>query len=218
LELKLTELQVISLIIYIGALGFITLKTDFKQLLNEKRLQHRIFGAITCVFVLWLFRVSIYDGLVMHFLWLTSLTLVLGLRWAIIGASVVLLGSTIIGQESYSMFGVNGVLGVLLPIGFSYLVYMVTFHKLSRHVFVYIFLCAFFPGAISMALKMLAMSGYFYVDNMYTWDVIQYNYTQMTLLMVFPEAFFNGMTMTCLIVYKPDLVYTFADKFYIDGK
>jgi uncharacterized membrane protein len=95
---------------------------------------------------------------------------------------------------------------------------MLTFHKLSRHVFVYIFLCAFFPGAISMALKMLAMSGYFYVDNMYTWDVIQYNYTQMTLLMVFPEAFFNGMTMTCLIVYKPDLVYTFADKFYIDGK
>ena len=214
----MTGLQILSLIIFVAAVGFIAFKTDFTQLIKDKPFQHRLFGAVTCVFVLWLFRVSIYDGLVMHFLWLTSLTLVLGLRWAILGATVVLIASTLIGQESISMFGVNGLLGVLLPIGFSYLVYMLTFHKLSRHVFVYIFLCAFFPGAISMALKMLSMSGYFYLDGMYAWDVIEYNYAQMTLLMVFPEAFFNGMTMTCLIVYKPDLVYTFADKFYIDGK
>ncbi|WP_371193165.1 energy-coupling factor ABC transporter permease [Glaciecola sp. SC05] len=214
----MTELQILSLCIYLGILGFIVSKTDFKQLLKDRPFQHKLFGAITCVFVLWLFRVSIYDGLVMHFLWLTALTLVLGLRWSVIAASVVLLGSTIIGQDTWSMFGVNGLLGLLLPIGVTYLIYMISFHRISRHMFVYIFLCAFFPGAISMALKMLSMSGYFYLDGFYAWNVIEYNYAQMTLLMVFPEAFFNGMTITCLIVYKPDLVYTFEDKFYIDGK
>lgn len=214
----MTTLQILSLILFIGTLGYIASKTNFKQLVSNKSLQHRLFGAITCVFILWLFRVSIYDGLVMHFLWLTALTLVLGLRWAILAGSFVLLASTIIGQESWLMFGVNGVLGVLLPIGVTYLIYMLSFHRISRHLFVYIFLCAFFPGAISMALKMLSMSAYFYIDGMYAWNVIEYNYAQMTLLMVFPEAFFNGMTMTCLIVYKPDLVYTFEDKFYIDGK
>lgn len=214
----MTGLQVMSLVVYLSTLAFIVSKTDFKQLISDKPFQHKLFGAITCVFVLWLFRVSIYDGLIMHFLWLTSLTLVLGLRWAIIAASVVLLGSTIIGNDMWAMFGVNGVLGLLLPIGVTYLIYMISFHRISRQVFVYIFLCAFFPGAISMALKMLSMSGYFYIEGLYTWDVIEYNYAQMTLLMIFPEAFFNGMTMTCLIIYKPELVYTFEDKFYIDGK
>jgi uncharacterized membrane protein len=28
----------------------------------------------------------------------------------------------------------------------------------------------------------------------------------------------NGMTMTLLIIYKPQWVYTFYDKFYIDKK
>ncbi|WP_395342970.1 energy-coupling factor ABC transporter permease [Ningiella sp. W23] len=214
----MTTLQVISLCLYIIGLAYVCSKTNFKQLASDKSLQHKVFGAITCVFVLWLFRVSIYDGLVMHFLWLTSLTLVLGLRWALIGASAVLLASTLIGQESYQMLGVNGLLGVFLPIIFTYLVYMLTFHKMYRHLFIYIFLCAFFPGAISIVLKMLSLSGYYYLEGLYTWDVIEYNYAQMTILMAFPEAFFNGMTMTCLIVYKPDLVYTFEDKFYLDGK
>jgi uncharacterized membrane protein len=214
----LTAIQIASLVAYIALVAFVISKTPLKQIIEDKAFQHRLFGSITCVFVLWLFRVSIYDGLVMHFLWLTALTLVLGFRWAIIAGSIVLLGSTLIGQESYAMLGVNGILGLALPIGFTYLMFMLTFHKLPRHVFTYIFLCAFFPGAISMALKMLSLSAYFYVDGMHAWDVIEYNYAQLTMLMVFPEAFFNGMTMTCLIIYKPDLVYTFEDKFYLDGK
>lgn len=214
----MTELQIISLIIYLLVVGFVATKIDFTQLVKDKPFQHRLFGAITCVFVLWLFRVSIYDGLVMHFLWLTSLTLILGLRWAVLAATVVLIASTIIGQETWSMIGVNGLLGLLLPIGITYLIYIISFHRISRNPFVYIFICAFFPGAITMAVKMLSMSGYFYFEGLYTWNVIEYNYAQMTLLMMFPEAFFNGMTMTCLIIYKPELVYTFADKFYIDGK
>jgi uncharacterized membrane protein len=214
----LSALQIISVVLYVGIVAYVISKTPLKQMLQDKGFQHRLFGSMTCVFVLWLFRVSIYDGLVMHFLWLTALTLVLGFRWAIIAATVVLIGSTIIGQEPLAMFGVNGLLGVLLPVAFTYMVFMLTFHKLPRHLFTYIFLCAFFPGAITMALKMLSLSAYFYADGMYAWNVIEYNYAQMTILMMFPEAFFNGMTMTCLIVYKPELVYTFEDKFYLDGK
>nr|WP_136249541.1 energy-coupling factor ABC transporter permease [Ningiella ruwaisensis] len=214
----MTFLQVSSLIAFIVIVVYVCLKTDFKQVLEDKPFQHKLFGAITCVFVLWLFRVSIYDGLVMHFLWLTSLTLVLGFRWAVIAATIVLIASTAIGQDPIAMFGVNGLLGVLLPIFLTYAVFMLTFHRVPRNVFVYIFLCAFFPGALTMIVKMLSLSAYYWVDGFFTWDVIEYNYAQMTILMLFPEAFFNGMTMTCLIVYKPDLVYTFEDKFYIDGK
>ncbi len=214
----MTSIQTISLITFIVIIGYIVKKTELKRILADKKWQHIVFGSIVAVSFLWLFRVSIYDGLVIHFLWLTTLTLVLGFRWAILAGSVALIISTAIGNESWSMLGVNGIIGVAVPITVTYLIFMWAFHKLPRHLFVYIFVCAFLPGAVSVGAKMLLLSGYFYIDGLYPWEVIEHNYTIMAILMVLQESFFNGFSITCLVVYKPDLVHTFHDKFYIDGK
>jgi uncharacterized membrane protein len=213
-----STIQTISLLIYALGFFYVASKTDFIRIIKERKWQHIIFGSTVAILFLWSFRVSIYDGLVIHFLWLTTLTLVLGFRWAVLVGSTVLIIMTILGNEQWSMLGVNGLIGVFLPILITYGIFAFSFHRMPRHLFVYIFLCAFFPGAITMGVKMLAFSGYYFVDGVYTWDIIQYNYTYMTLLMMFPEAFFNGFSITCLVIYKPDLVHTFHDKFYIDGK
>lgn len=213
-----TSIQTVCLIVFIGLIIFVANKTELKRIINEKKWQHIFFGSIVAVSFLWLFRVSIYDGLVMHFLWLTTLTLVLGYRWAILAGAIVLLISTAIGNDAWSMIGVNGLIGVAVPITVTYLIFSWAFHKLPKHLFVYIFICAFIPGAISVGLKMLFLSGYYYVDGVYPWDVIEYNYLMMSILMVLQESFFNGFSITCLVVYKPDLVHTYHDKFYLDGK
>jgi uncharacterized membrane protein len=214
----MTSLQILCLLIYLAAFTYVAAKTDLKRIVEERRWQHIVFGSIVGVLFLWSFRVSIYEGLVIHFLWLTTLTLVLGFRWAILAATTVLLIVTIIGNEDWQTLGVNGLLGVFLPILITYAIFSFTFHRIPRNIFTYIFLCGFLPGALTIGLKMLALSGYFYIEGFYTWDVIEYNYTYMTLLMIFPEAFFNGFSITCLVIYKPDLVHTYHDKFYIDGK
>jgi|TARA_R110002111_G_scaffold134797_1_gene200818 uncharacterized membrane protein len=175
-----------------------------------------VFGSAACVFILWMVRTGIYDGLTVHFLWLSALPLLLGFRWAIFSATLALLGVTLFGKESIEMLGVNFLLGVLAPIALTYGIYSLTFHKLPRHIFIYIFLCAFIPGALTIGLKMLALSGYFYLDGLYTWHVIKDNYLVLSTLMLFPEAMFNGMTITLLIIYKPQWVYTFYDKLYLD--
>lgn len=214
----MTSLQILSLIMYVAGFIYVVAKTDLKRIIEVRRWQHIVFGSIVGVLCLWSFRVSIYDGLVIHFLWLTTLTLVLGFRWAILAATTVLLVVTLIGKEDWQMLGVNGLLGVFLPIIITYAIFSFTFHRIPRNLFTYIFLCGFLPGALTIGLKMMALSGYFYIEGFYTWDVIEYNYTYMTLLMIFPEAFFNGFSITCLVIYKPDLVHTYHDKFYIDGK
>lgn len=216
--MSMTLLQILATLLFGIGIAFIITKTDLARLMKERKWQHIVFGAATCVFVLWLFRISIYDGLIIHFLWLSTLTLVLGFRWSMLVGSFVLLMSTVIGNDAWHMIGVNGLIGVFLPIIVTYAVFSYSFHRIYRQLFVYIFVCAFFPGALTIALKMLGMSAYYLADGLYPSDVIYYNYTQMTILMMFPEAFFNGFSMTCLIVYKPDLVATFSDKFYIDGK
>lgn len=214
----MTELQIISAILTLMALAIVIKNTDFLQLANDTAFQHRVFGASVAMFVLWIFRVGIIDELQVHFLWLTSLALVLGFRWAIISATIVLLGITIVGYEQFPMFGVNWILGVLLPISVTYAIFSLTFHRLPKNLFVYLFVCAFFPGAITVALKIFAMAGYFYLDTELGWDVIFQNYVLLIPLLIFSEAFFNGFTMTTLVIHKPHWVYTFHDKFYIDGK
>lgn len=211
-----TNLQALAGLLSLVVCCFVGKKLIFSQLISDKKSQHLVFGSAACVFMLWMFRTGIYDGLTVHFLWLSALPLLLGFRWSIFSATLALLGVTLFGKESIEMLGVNFLLGVLAPITLTYGFYSLTFHKLPRHIFIYIFLCAFFPGALAIGLKMLALSGYFYLDGMYSWYTIQQNYLMLTALMLFPEAMFNGMTITMLIIYKPEWVYTFHDKLYLD--
>lgn len=214
----MTELQISGAIASIIGLAIIIRNTDFQQLVNDSAFQHRFFGASAAVFVLWIFRVGIVDELQVHFIWLTSLALILGFRWAIISSSFVLLGITIVGYEKFSILGINWLLGTLLPISVTYAIFSWSFHKLPKNLFIYIFVCAFFPGAITVSLKIIAMAGYFQLDTDLGWDVIFNNYVLLIPLLLFSEAFFNGFTMTSLVIHKPHWVYTFHDKFYIDGK
>ena len=211
-----SDIQTVAGLLSLLICFFVSKKLIFSQLVLDKKCQHLVFGSAACVFILWMFRTGIYDGLNVHFLWLSTLTLLLGFRWAIFSASIALLGVTIFGKESIDMLGVNFLLGILAPISLTYGIYSLTFHKLPRHIFTYIFLCAFIPGALTIALKMLALSGYFYLDGLYSWHIIEDNYLMISTLMLFPEAMFNGMTITLLIIYKPEWVYTFYDKLYLD--
>ena len=211
-----TDIQTVAGLLSLLICFFVSKKLIFSQLVLDKKCQHLVFGSAACVFILWMFRTGIYDGLNVHFLWLSALTLLLGFRWAMFSASIALLGVTIFGKESIDMLGVNFLLGILAPISLTYGIYSLTFHKLPRHIFTYIFLCAFIPGALTIALKMLALSGYFYLDGLYSWHIIEDNYLMISTLMLFPEAMFNGMTITLLIIYKPEWVYTFYDRLYLD--
>jgi uncharacterized membrane protein len=211
-----TDLQTLAGLLSLAIFYLVSKKLIFSRLISDKKCQHLVFGSAALVFLLWMFRTGIYDGLTVHFLWLSALPLLLGFRWAIFSASLALIGVTLFGKESVEMLGVNFLLGVLAPISLTYGFYSLTFHKLPRHLFIYIFLCAFIPGAMAIGLKMLALSGYFYLDGVYSWQVIADNYLVLTTLMLFPEAMFNGMTITLLIIYKPEWVYTFYDKLYLD--
>ena len=214
----MTFLQLIALLGFIAAIVTAVKTIDVGQLKASRLQQHLVFGAAASVFILWIFRAGIYDGLSVHFLWLTALTLTLGVRFAIIAATAPLIAVTSLGYEQWSMLGVNGVLGVLVPIGLTHLIYNLSFHRLPRNLFVYVFVCAFIPGGLLIAVKMVLLGGYYTLDGIYEWLTVKDNYVILTPLMLFPEGMLNGMTMTLLIIYKPHWVYTFHDKFYIDGK
>lgn len=212
----LTIIQALSLLAYLTTLVVIAQQGKLFHNMQHKTRQHLLFGSAAALFFLWLFRTGIYPGLDVHFLGLTSSVLLLGFRISIISASLALLGTTLIGNESWSMLGVNGLLGVVIPIGFSYLIYAFTFHRLPKHLFVYIFVSAFFAGAATITLKMGLVGSYYALEGIHSWDVVQGNYLLLIPLLLFSEGMLNGMTIMILVVYKPLWVYTYQDKYYLD--
>jgi uncharacterized membrane protein len=214
----MTDIQSAACLISVLLCFLIGPKLPFKQLINDKKSQHLVFASTVSLFLLWMVQTGIAGSPTVHFLWLSALPLVLGFRWAVLSTLIALLALTVLGIESYAMFGVNFLAGCLAPIALTYGFYSLTFHKLPKNIFVYIFLCAFIPGALTLSLKMLLLSGYFYLDDVYNWQYIMDNYLMLNTLLAFPEAMFNGMTITLLIIYKPHWVYTFYDKFYLPQK
>lgn len=215
---ELTFIQVVAWLAYLGSVLFTLKRVSFAEFSTNKKTQHLVLGASISVFGLWLFKVGITPGLDVHFLWLTAVTLLLGLRWALLSGFLTLLVSTMAGYDSWSMFGVNGLFGITAPIAVTYLIYNFSFHKLPKHFFIYVFICAFFAGAAMIALKMLLLGGYYYLDGFYQTDVIVDSYLRLIPLLLFSEGMLNGMTMTLLIIYKPQWVYTFYDKYYLQNK
>jgi uncharacterized membrane protein len=214
----LTQLQGVGLVLFALVVAGALRSLDLRALVKAKHQQHLVFGSAAALFGLWLFRAGIFDGLDVHILGLTIITLMLGFRYALITATITLVGATFAGYTTWDMFGINGLLAITLPIVVTYLVYMVSFHHMPRHLFVYLFVCAFFTGAIAIALKTLALGGYYYIEGTYSWNIIVDNYLLLIPLMVFPEAFLSGMIVTVLVIYQPTWMYTFHDKFYLDGQ
>jgi uncharacterized membrane protein len=68
-----TDLQIIAGILSLIIGCFVSKKLIFSRLISDKKCQHLVFGSAACVFVLWMFRTVIYDGLLVHFLWLAAL-------------------------------------------------------------------------------------------------------------------------------------------------
>ena len=215
---ELTTLETLSWLITLGVLAITLKSVSFGQFLEDKKTQHLVLGGAVSIFALWLFRVGITQGLEVHFLWLTSLTLLLGWRWSLLSGFLAVLGTSLAMGDPLSRLGVNALLGVFLPVSFSYLVYSFSFHKLPRHFFVYIFICSFLTGALAIALKMFALGSYYYLDGLYDWQTISDTYLMLIPLLLFSDGMLNGMTMTLLVIYRPQWVYTFYDKFYLQDK
>lgn|SRR5690625_2996879 len=191
---------------------------DYRQMLKQPELLQQAGVCILMLVFLWTLKTGIQPGLDVHFLGLTAVTLMLGWRLSVVVAPIALLLLTLFGLYPWQDFGVNLFLGMILPICFTYLVFLLTYSYLSRHLFVYIFIAAFFNAALTIAAQMFGFSVYYNLIGAFPWHVVVNDYFAIVLLMLFPEGVLNGMCIAGLVAYKPAWVRTFLDRDYLHGK
>lgn len=207
---EITEI-VCALLVLISAI--LTLDKNTRTLLKNKQVQRATLALSLVLFLLWSIYAGLLNGLNIHILGMTAVTLIVGLRLALFCGLVALIPYLAL-TKSYDFIASFSLFTIVIPALFSYFVFYLSYHYLARHLFIYIFVCGFLTAGFSAVVHMVLMTAYHLLIGHYTWYQLTENYTFYAALIWFPESMLTGMAMTVLIIYRPHWVRTFYDNQY----
>ncbi|MGC1329048.1 energy-coupling factor ABC transporter permease [Pseudomonas sp.] len=201
--------------LYIPPLAWAARRAPWVELFTDSRRQHLLFGTVLALFVLWLVRRDFDTGVSYHFIGMTAVTLLLDWPLAMLGGLVAQMGLVLLGRQDLLAAGINGLLLIGLPVLVTEICALAVERAQPKNPFVYIFCSGFFPAALAALLCVFAGLGLLWLDGRFAlpewiWDFVGYLW-----LVIFPEAFINGIIVTALVVFCPEWLETFNRTRYL---
>ncbi|MCE9776636.1 energy-coupling factor ABC transporter permease [Shewanella algae] len=203
------------LVLLVGWFAWIWPKRDWQQLLADKSLQWRALLSTLAINGLWLLNASVTEGIHAHFLALVTLMLMFGWRLASVLMLLPVSFFCLFVYHQPWMLGPMMLFAVCLPLLLALTVHSLSYHKLPKHLFVFIFVAGFLNAGLSVVSHILAWSTYLWVSTDYSVAYLVDNYLLLIPLLGFPEALLNGMAVTLLVVYRPEWLYDYSDRVYL---
>ncbi len=188
------------------------------QRLRENESLHIYLAMTVIVLLLWQIKAAMANGLHLHLLGATILSLMFRWRFALLSMTAVMALDTLYAASDLASLGLNMLTCGIVPVISSYLFALLVRNYLPTHFFVYVFIACFAGAALSAIATMLANTLLLLVATKFTLKHLLPDYVLASSMMAFPEAFITGMAMTLFIVYKPQWVSTFHDDVYLKGK
>jgi uncharacterized membrane protein len=210
-----TTSQWLGWLIYLPLIGWAIWRAPWVELCSDIRRQHLLGGTALALFVLWLVRRDFDSGLSFHFIGMTAVTLLLDWPLAILVGLLAQVGLLLLGKQDFAALGVNGVLLVLIPVFVTEACAFWVEKKQSRNLFVYIFCSGFFAAALATLVCIFAGLGILLIDGLFPMPPWLEDFIGYLWLVIFPEAFINGMIVTALVVFYPDWLETFNKPRYL---
>lgn len=204
-------------LIYLPVLLWAVVRAPWVELFSDSRRQHLLFGTVFALFLLWLVRRDFDTGVSYHFIGMTAVTLLLDWPLAIIGGLVAQLGLVLLGRQDLAAVGVNGTLLILLPVLITEGVAILVERAQPRNPFVYIFCSGFFAAALSALLCLTLSLGLLWYDGLFAMPEWLEDFIGYLWLLIFPEAFINGMVISALVVFSPEWLETFNRTRYLSA-
>ena len=202
---------------YVPLLAWAASQVRWVELLADRRRQHLLFGTVFCLFALWLVRRDFDTGVAYHFLGMTAVTLLLDWPLAVLGGFMAQLGLLVLGRQDLAALGVNGLLLVGLPVLITEVCALVVERAQPRNLFVYIFCSGFFTAALTVLVCVPVALGLLWLDGRFALPEWLGDFVGYLWLMMFPEAFINGMVISALVVFCPDWLETFNRTRYLQA-
>jgi uncharacterized membrane protein len=202
---------------YVPLLLWAVWRAPWVELFTDRRRQHLLFGTIFALFALWLVRRDFDTGVSYHFIGMTAVTLLLDWPLAIVGGLVAQVGLVALGRQDLAAMGVNGLLLIGLPVLVTEGVAILVERAQPKNLFVYIFCSGFFAAALATLLCLLASIGWLWLDGIFVMPEWLSDFIGYLWLIIFPEAFINGMVISALVVFCPEWLETFNRTRYLQA-
>ncbi len=205
--------DVVWLVLVVGALRRAPLHR-----LRDNQFSHVFFAACVALLLLWVTRVGVLPALNFHLLGVTALTLMFGWRLALMGITLVLIGTNVHQGDGYLSIGLNGLVMGGVPVVLTQSLLAWSLRRLPHNFFIYVYVNGFLAAGLSIvaafgigALLALAIDG-----KNAGW--LSYQLYPFLPMLFFSEALLTGMIMTALVALRPQWVCSFDDDIYLKDK
>jgi len=188
----------------------------WRALIQGRRV-HLVLAAAVSLMALWALRAGVSPGLTIHFLALTSVTLMLGWELALLAGTLALVGVSLATSAPATGFAANALVTVVVPVAISYGIFRLVDARVP-HLMTYVLLCAFLGSAVAIVASSLAAATMLAISGAYTWQQMGYEYLGYLPLVALPEGLLNGTIMTAMVMLRPDWIRTYDDRRYLLGK
>lgn len=205
------------LLLVIGFIYYFILNKGMLLLLRQPLVQSLFVGATLVATILWAIQAKLNEMPPLHFLGITTLILLLGLRLSLLVIPLAIYLPIIAAywlvpagwpeQEEISIRW----LALLCAAIQSYLLYWWSEQRLSNHLFVRIFICGFFNAMLSAAVYMAVMAAG-HLTLGFSTSRLTMDYLTTIPLLALPEALLNGMAVTILLIYRPQWLAAFREQ------
>lgn len=173
-------------------------------------------AATVVLMLLWSVKTGVKPGLNLHVLGATALTLMFGPALAFGALALVVAAITLAGQAGWQAYSLNLLLMGGVPILVSHGLFKLVDRRLPNHFFVYVFINAFFGGALAMSSVGLASTALVTIAGLYPMDYLSDQYLPYYILMAWSEALLTGMAISLMVVFRPSWIVTFDDVRYLN--
>ncbi len=208
---------VIAWAVAIFALLVALRRANWRALANEPKRLHLVGGGAVACLLLWLMNIHLVDGVVLHFLGVTTLTLVVGWSLTILAASIALTGFIALQGLDWTSLGLSLCLSIVIPASLTRMLVRALYRPTLRHPFVYILGAGFAGGGLVVLTLSLIAVVLFWIAGLDAYVASAAEWWPLIFLVMFSEGFLNGMCVSALAVFHPDWVKTYDDRFYLDG-
>lgn len=188
---------------------------DWKRLVTDAGLQHRIGFSVVILILIWSLRAGVSEGLGLHFFMVTCFHLMFGWQITTLVVLFVQLGLVAVGTESLVALGMNGITSGVIPIFVTFFAWRYVERQGWFNPFAFIFGAGFGGAIASVLVSTLFISTVFLLTRTYTVAELSYELWAYMPLVALPEGILNGMIVAGLVTFKPEWVSLFdEDKYY----
>ena len=204
-------------LLYLPILVWAVWRASWIELFTDSRRQHVLFATVFALFLLWLVRRDFDTGVAYHFIGMTAVTLLLDWPLAMVGGFAAQLGLLVLGRQDLAALGVNGLLFIALPVAITEACAVLVERAQPKSPFVYIFCSGFLAAALASLLCLLLALAVLWYDGIFEMPIFLEDFIGYLWLIIFPEAFINGMIISALVVFSPQWLETFNRTRYLSA-